>query len=109
MWIVQVTHLSYAIIFYSFSIDGDQVLVTGLYADAPNVMAREAAYRIFLYPDKHQEYLLSELLSSRHELAQLCGFPTFSHRQVHLVLRREDRGGEVCMIRSYMVLLCTKC
>ncbi|KDR24371.1 mitochondrial intermediate peptidase [Zootermopsis nevadensis] len=63
-----------------FSVDGDQVLVTGLYADSPNVMAREAAYRIFLHPDKHQEYLLSEMLSSRHELAQLCGFPTFSHR-----------------------------
>jgi intermediate peptidase len=63
-----------------FSVDGDQVLVTGLYADSPNVMAREAAYRIFLHPDKHQEYLLSEMLSSRHELAQLCGFATFSHR-----------------------------
>jgi Zn-dependent oligopeptidase len=69
--------------FHSFSVNGDQVLVTGLYADSPNVMVREAAYRIFLHPDKHQEYLLSEILSSRHELAQLCGFPTFSHRQVH--------------------------
>ncbi|XP_023714977.1 mitochondrial intermediate peptidase isoform X2 [Cryptotermes secundus] len=64
----------------SFSVDGDQVLVTGLYADSPNAMVREAAYRIYLHPDKHQEYLLSEMLSSRHELAQLCGFPTFSHR-----------------------------
>ncbi|PNF26134.1 Mitochondrial intermediate peptidase [Cryptotermes secundus] len=63
-----------------FSVDGDQVLVTGLYADSPNAMVREAAYRIYLHPDKHQEYLLSEMLSSRHELAQLCGFPTFSHR-----------------------------
>jgi Zn-dependent oligopeptidase len=104
-----VTHLSHAIIFYSFSIDGDQVLVTGLYADSPNVMAREVAYRIFLYPDKHQEYLLSEMLSSRHELAQLCGFPTFSHRQVQLVPRGENRDGEVYMIRSFMVLLCTRC
>ncbi|XP_069687069.1 mitochondrial intermediate peptidase [Periplaneta americana] len=63
-----------------FSVDGNQVLVTGLYADSPNAMAREAAYRIFLYPDKHQEYLLTEMLTARHELACLCGFPTFSHR-----------------------------
>jgi len=82
MLIVQVMHFGHAVIFYSFSVDGDQVLVTGLYADSPNVVAREAAYRIFLHPDKHQEYLLSEMLSSRHELAQLCGFATFSHRQV---------------------------
>ncbi|XP_049812757.1 mitochondrial intermediate peptidase [Schistocerca nitens] len=63
-----------------FTIDGDQVLVTGLYADSPNAAAREAAYRIFLYPDGHQEYLLEEMLKARHELAKLCGFPTYSHR-----------------------------
>ncbi|XP_067008945.1 mitochondrial intermediate peptidase isoform X2 [Anabrus simplex] len=63
-----------------FAIDGEQVLVSGLYADSPNALAREAAYRIFLYPDKHQEYLLNEMLKSRHELAKLCGFPTYSHR-----------------------------
>lgn len=79
---MQATHFGNAIIFCSFSVDGDHVLVTGLYAESPNAMAREAAYRIFLYPDKHQEYLLSEMLSSRHELAKLCGFATFSHRQV---------------------------
>lgn len=63
-----------------FSTDGDNVLVSGLYADSANNMAREAAYRLFLYPDQHQEQLLSELLKSRHELAVACGFKTYAHR-----------------------------
>lgn len=41
---------------------------------------REAAYRIFLYPDPHQEELLSAMLSARHQLANLVGFDTYSHR-----------------------------
>lgn len=43
-------------------------------------MAREAAYRLYLYPDRRQEELLKEILICRHELAQLCGFPTYAHR-----------------------------
>lgn len=43
-------------------------------------MAREAAYRLYLYPDRRQEELLKEILTCRHELAQLCGFPTYAHR-----------------------------
>lgn len=43
-------------------------------------MARETAYRLFLYPDDHQEYLLSELIKSRHELARTCDFSTYAHR-----------------------------
>lgn len=67
---------------HMFSIDpqGDEVLVSGLYADSPNAMAREAAYRLYLFPDAHQEELLSELIRARHELATICGFPTYSHR-----------------------------
>lgn len=53
--------------------------MSGLYADG-NVIARETAYRLFLYPDDHQEYLLSELIKSRHELAKTCDFPTYAHR-----------------------------
>jgi mitochondrial intermediate peptidase len=43
-------------------------------------MAREAAYKLFLYPEKQQEAILVEILNSRHELAQICGFETFAHR-----------------------------
>lgn len=63
-----------------FSIDGEKILVSGLFADSSNALAREAAYRLYLYPDPHQEELLSELLKARHELASICGFPTYGHR-----------------------------
>ncbi|XP_055533996.1 mitochondrial intermediate peptidase [Wyeomyia smithii] len=63
-----------------FSTDGDNILVSGLYADSSNNMAREAAYRLFLYPDQEQEKLLAELLQARHELASVCGFQTYAHR-----------------------------
>ncbi|XP_049541158.1 mitochondrial intermediate peptidase [Anopheles darlingi] len=63
-----------------FSADGDNILVSGLYADSANSMAREAAYRLFLYPDAQQEHLLSELLKARLQLATVCGFPTYAHR-----------------------------
>lgn len=65
---------------HMFSIEGDQILVSGLYADSPNAMAREAAYRLYLYPDSHQEELLSNLIQARHDLATICGFPTYAHR-----------------------------
>ena len=41
---------------------------------------REAAYRIFLHPDSHQEDLLQSLLTARHQLACLVGFDTYAHR-----------------------------
>ncbi|KAL7052094.1 hypothetical protein ACKWTF_004765 [Chironomus riparius] len=66
-----------------FSIDGDKILVSGLYADSPNSLAREAAYRLYLYPDPHQEELLTDLINSRHELATTCGFPTYAHRALN--------------------------
>lgn len=71
-----------SIISQHFAIDGDNVLVTGLFADAHNEMTREAAYKIFLYPDKHQEYLLTELVNNRHETAKLCGFSSYASRAV---------------------------
>jgi mitochondrial intermediate peptidase len=68
---------------HMFSIDpqGDDILVSGLYADSPNALAREAAYRLYLYPDSHQEELLSELIRARHELATICGFPSYGKKK----------------------------
>lgn len=63
-----------------FAIDGDKILVSGLYADSPNALAREAAYKLYLYPDTHQEELLNDLINCRHELASTCGFSTYAHR-----------------------------
>ncbi|XP_022649309.1 mitochondrial intermediate peptidase-like isoform X3 [Varroa destructor] len=64
-----------------FNRDGSEnLVVSGLQADCSNELVREAAYRIYLYPDDHQLGLLDELLRSRHELARLCGFDTYAHR-----------------------------
>lgn len=41
---------------------------------------REAAYKIFLYPNAGQLSRLEELLASRNALAQLVGYDTFAHR-----------------------------
>ncbi|KAF4527829.1 hypothetical protein B566_EDAN016313 [Ephemera danica] len=63
-----------------FASEGENILVTGLFADSASDAARQAAYKLFLAPDPHQEYLLAELLKLRYDLAQLCGFPTYAHR-----------------------------
>lgn len=65
-----------------FATEGGQILVQGLYTDSSNAIAREAAYKIFLFPDAQQEHLLRELLNDRHELAEICGFPSYAHRAV---------------------------
>ena len=65
-----------------FTVKDNKVIVQGLYVDSSNYLVREAAYRVFLYPDEEQEYLLQELLNSRYNLAKLCGFPSYAHRAV---------------------------
>ncbi|XP_071860497.1 mitochondrial intermediate peptidase [Bombus fervidus] len=65
-----------------FTQKDNKIHVQGLYVDSPNNLVRETAYRIFLYPDEEQEYLLQELLNSRHILAKLCGFSSYAHRAV---------------------------
>lgn len=60
--------------------EGDKVLVNGLYADSADEVARQAAYKIYLYPDDHQNCLLTEMLQARYQLATTCDFPTFAHR-----------------------------
>lgn len=70
----------YFISTFSFPSESGQVLVTGLFSDAYSEMAREAAYRIYLHPEAKQDELLVNLLTSRHQLAEVCGFPTYAHR-----------------------------
>lgn len=66
----------------SFLKDDDKLLVTGLFSDAKPEVAREAAYRIYLRPDRKQDELLVHLLTARNELANFCGFPSYAHRLV---------------------------
>lgn len=54
--------------------------MSNLQTDISNPISREMAYRIYLYPEAQQEYLLSELVKARHELAQICGFNTYAER-----------------------------
>ncbi|CAL1545559.1 unnamed protein product [Lymnaea stagnalis] len=63
-----------------FGLDGDNIMVTGLFSDHYSSIVREAAYRIFLHPDQHQAEVLDALLTARYQLARLVGFDTYSQR-----------------------------
>lgn len=69
-------------IIHCFKPDGNHLVVNGLYNDHDNESVREAAYKIFLYPDNHQENLLIELIEARLKLAKTCGFESYAHRAV---------------------------
>ncbi|XP_066092941.1 mitochondrial intermediate peptidase isoform X1 [Saccopteryx bilineata] len=73
-------HLLPEHIHQNFVLAGDHVIVDGLHAEAPDDLVREAAYKIFLYPNPGQLRCLEELLSSRDILAKLVGYSTYSHR-----------------------------
>lgn len=63
-----------------FSIDGNLIQIGGLHADSPNELVREAAYKIFLFPNTSLLLSLDELLACRHELATLVGYESYAHR-----------------------------
>ncbi|XP_014680924.1 PREDICTED: mitochondrial intermediate peptidase-like [Priapulus caudatus] len=65
---------------YSFNLEGDNVIVTGMYSESHNEAVREAAYKIYLHHQPFQEERLLNLLTARHELAALCGFSSYAHR-----------------------------
>jgi len=67
-----------------FPSENNNVSIGGLYSDSKSEWVRESAYRIFLMPDNEQEHILNELLSSRNELAKICGYPTYAHRALNL-------------------------
>lgn len=63
-----------------FPVVKNKLVVSALNADSDNPAIREAAYKLFLYPDQKQKELLTEILQCRQELATICGFPTYAHR-----------------------------
>ncbi|KAJ8412553.1 hypothetical protein AAFF_G00128890 [Aldrovandia affinis] len=65
---------------HCFSVDGNCIQIGGLHADSPNDLVREAAYKIFLYPNPKLLHCLEELLAFRNELAKLVGYESFAHR-----------------------------
>jgi len=67
-----------------FHNDGENLIVSGHNLDSPGELTREAAYKIYYWKEAEQEALLADMLNDRFNLAQLCGYETFSHRaQVH--------------------------
>ena len=58
------------------------IVVRGHHFDSPSDLAREAAFKIYYSGDQEQEAILSSLVETRHQLASLCGYETFSHRAV---------------------------
>ncbi|XP_042838559.1 mitochondrial intermediate peptidase isoform X4 [Panthera tigris] len=73
-------HLLPEHIHQNFVVAGNHVVVDGLHAESPDDLVREAAYKIFLYPNAGQLRCLEELLSNRDLLAKLVGYSTYSHR-----------------------------
>ncbi|KAI5645048.1 peptidase family m3 domain-containing protein [Phthorimaea operculella] len=65
-----------------FSTEGDNVIVSGVYAECGEAAAREAAYKLYLAPDKHQDMLLNTVLDSRHAMASICGFNCYADRAI---------------------------
>lgn len=83
---------------FSFQRDHDSIVVTNLMSDCTNELVsvwawlfaiieenfvfqvREAAFKVYLAPDKYQEEPLRELLHLRYHLARLIGFPSYSTR-----------------------------
>ncbi|XP_032878655.1 mitochondrial intermediate peptidase isoform X1 [Amblyraja radiata] len=67
---------------HHFAIHKDYIHVNGLHADATDDLVREAAYKIFLYPNPDMLGCLDQLLACRNELAQLVGYDSFAHRSL---------------------------
>ena len=91
----------------------------GLHVDSPEDLAREAAFKIYYWHDESQEELLQDLLTSRHQLAQLCGYPTFAHRatveslaetpeKVEIFLNKLSRELRPRVSRNYDTMLALK-
>jgi intermediate peptidase len=95
------------------------IFFIGLQVDSPEDLAREAAFKIYYWHDESQEELLQDLLTSRHQLAQLCGYPTFAHRamveslaetpeKVDLFLNKLSRELRLRVSQNYNTMLALK-
>ncbi|KAG2457060.1 MIPEP peptidase, partial [Polypterus senegalus] len=93
---------------HCFLLDGNYIQIGGLYADTPDDLVREAAYRIFLYPNPDQMWCLNELLECRKDLAQLVGYDSFAHRALQgTMAKTPDDGLEEPVV--YEGYICKRC
>lgn len=63
-----------------FHQQGDHIIVSGSQIDSPIEQAREAAFKLYYWNDPDKEFVLNNLLTKRHELAQVCSYETFAER-----------------------------
>ncbi|CAB1316399.1 unnamed protein product [Coregonus sp. 'balchen'] len=68
---------------HCFSIDSNSIQIGGLHADSPDELVREAAYKIFLFPNSSLLLCLDDLLACRNKLANLVGYESFAHRALN--------------------------
>lgn len=85
---------------HAFPVHGDSAVVQGLYSDHHSENVREAAYRLYLYPDVNQSSLLENLLHQRYELARLVGFSSYAQRAT-----RGTFGNNPESVTSFLELL----
>ena len=66
-----------------FNVEKDgTIIMSGQFFDSPSDLGRQAAYKVYYAPDRQQEALLCQLLDQRQQLAQLCGYTSWSERAV---------------------------
>eukprot|EP00062_Callorhinchus_milii_P015274 gi/632965343/ref/XP_007898842.1/ PREDICTED: mitochondrial intermediate peptidase isoform X2 [Callorhinchus milii] len=61
--------------------------ISGIHLDEEKV--REAAYKIFLYPNPEQLHCLDQLLACRNQLAHLVGYESFAHRALRGTMAKD--------------------
>lgn len=74
-----------------FSIDNDNIVINSLQSDCSQDKVREAAYKIYLYPERQQEAVLQELLKVRRDLANICGFRSYAHRAIRGLVHQTNQ------------------
>nr|XP_039262871.1 mitochondrial intermediate peptidase-like [Styela clava] len=67
-------------LFGRMSGESDTIQLSGLHAEHTDERIREAAYRMYLFPNPGLEAILSRLLKSRYQLAHLVGYESYAER-----------------------------
>ncbi|KAL4647259.1 mitochondrial intermediate peptidase isoform X1 [Arapaima gigas] len=88
---------------HHFSQEGNHIQIGGLHAESSDELVREAAYKIFLYPNHNLMKCLDELLACRHELAKLVGYESFAHRALKGTMAKTPE-----MVMEFLTLLTDK-
>ena len=67
---------------HGFQSDNEYIQIDGLCYDSPDPELREIVYKAYMHTNPTQLAILDGLLQSRHNLAELVGFPSFLSRSL---------------------------